>query len=169
MLLITTPEQLLEEICTLFNADIKAVKSKRRFRDLVKIRQYYCYVARVYYRFSLIRTGGAIGSRDHTTVLHSRDVVIDQLSVNDAVTFNDIEILKSHLELNVQDEKKFEQLEEDYNDLLRDYCQLKATNKRLQKEKNELIKNNITLRQGIRRLKPKNIFGDPILITPLNK
>jgi chromosomal replication initiation ATPase DnaA len=168
MILITTPEQLLEEICTLFNADAKAIRSKRRYRELVKIRQYYCYIGRVYYRFSLMSLGNAIGGRDHTTVLHSRDVVIDQLSVSDAVTYNDIEILKSHLELNVQDQREYEQLEQEYNDLLRDYAQLKIENKRLKRDKNDLSQKNITLRQELKKAKPMGIFGQPITVTPLN-
>ena len=168
MILITTPEQLLEEICTLFNADDVSIKSKRRFRDLVKIRQYYCYIGRVYYRFSLMSLGDAIGGRDHTTVLHSRDVVVDQLAVSDTVTYNDIELLKAHLELNVQDQKEYEQLEQEYNDLVRDFAQLKGLNKRLQREKNELINKNITLRQELKKYRPTGIFGQPITITPLN-
>jgi hypothetical protein len=166
MILITTPQQLLEEICTLFNADIDRVKSKRRWRELVKIRQYYCYVGRVYYRFSLVNLGSAIGGRDHTTVLHSRDVVIDQLSVNDTVTYNDIETLKSHLELNIQDDKKYEQLEQEYNDLVRELAKLRVANKSLQRERNELTNKNITLRQQLKDLKPKNIFGELKAIDP---
>ena len=168
MVLITTPEQLLEEICTLFNADVKAVRSKRRFRDLVKIRQYYSFVGDVYYHFSLISLGKAIGGRDHTTIIHGRDTLIDQLSVSDAVAFNDIELLKSHLELNVQDQKEYEQLEQEYNDLVRDFAQLKGLNKRLQREKNELINKNITLRQELKKYRPTGIFGQPITVTPLN-
>ena len=166
MTIITTPEQLLEEICDLFKADISEIKSKRRYRDLVKIRQYYCYVGNVYYRFSLKPLGNTIG-RDHTTVINGRNTVIGQLDVMDTVCVNDIEILKTHLDLNAKEKADYEQLEQEYNNLVRDYAQLKQTNKRLQREKNELENKNITLRQEVKKLSTKGIFGQPIKITPL--
>lgn len=175
MIIITTPEQLFEEVCNCFNVDSSKINVKTKTSDVLRIRQYYCYVGNVYYKFGLSLLGRVLvaqksknsKTKDHSCVIHSRDKIIDLLSVNDTITLNDIEALKSHLELNIKEKLDFEKLEEEYNDLVRDYAQLKGLNKRLKREKNELTNANITLRQEIKKLKPKGIFGQPILITPL--
>lgn len=177
MLLITTPEQLFEEVCNCFKVEPIKINVKSKRTEVLRIRQYYAYVGDVYYKFSLASLGKVLvsqkskisKSKDHSCIIHSRDKVIDLLSVNDVITYNDIEILKSHLELNIKEKLEYDELEQDYNNLVRDYAQLKALNKRLQREKNELTNANISLRQELKKLRPTGIFGQSITITKLNE
>jgi hypothetical protein len=46
------------------------LQSKHRYRELVELRNIYCYMARVM-GYSLIMIGQSLGNRDHTTVIHN--------------------------------------------------------------------------------------------------
>lgn len=46
------------------------LKSKDRYRELVELRNIYCFIARTM-GYSLATVGQSIGNRDHTTVIHN--------------------------------------------------------------------------------------------------
>lgn len=77
----------LKEIVNAYRSE-KAIKndwtleSKDRHTDVVMLRQIFCYIAKKigYYLKSI---GAVIGNRDHTTVIHSVNVVTNMLSIKD--------------------------------------------------------------------------------------
>jgi hypothetical protein len=46
------------------------LQSKDRYRELVELRNIYCFLARQL-NYSLVNIGASLGKRDHTTVIHS--------------------------------------------------------------------------------------------------
>jgi|688.fasta_scaffold00218_48 hypothetical protein len=46
------------------------LQSKDRYRELVELRNIYCFLARQL-SYSLVNIGQSLGNRDHTTVIHS--------------------------------------------------------------------------------------------------
>mgnify|MGYP003335324694 CR=1 FL=1 len=46
------------------------LQSKDRYRELVELRNIYCFLARQL-SYSLVNIGASLGKRDHTTVIHS--------------------------------------------------------------------------------------------------
>jgi len=148
MKFITTTEQLLKEICTLMDANLSEIKGNCRKRELVKIRQYYCYVGRIYYRFSCNDLGKTIGNRDHSTVIHSKDLVTSLIDIEDPVIINDLEALKSHFELDSLNSFDLEDVIQQLDRLKVEYAKQKKANKKLREE-------NKNLKSKIERLKAK--------------
>ncbi|MEL7087628.1 MAG: helix-turn-helix domain-containing protein, partial [Planctomycetota bacterium] len=59
------------------------LQSRRRFKSIVEPRQICMYLARKRTRFSLEEIGGYFGGRDHTTVMHSIEVVKGRIESED--------------------------------------------------------------------------------------
>jgi uncharacterized phage infection (PIP) family protein YhgE len=162
MVLITTAQQLLEEICTVLNANISQVQSKKRTDKLVKVRHLYCYVGKTYYKFSLVNLGASIGGRDHTTVINGCNRIKEQLQTNDEVTVKGMDLLKSRFELSNTTADSFYQLEKEYDSLMGDYAKLKISHKKITHELIALKNENQKLLNKLKTHAPKNIFGELI-------
>jgi site-specific recombinase XerD len=74
-------------ICDYFNVSWYTIQSKSKKRTIVTARQFYCYLCKMYLnkKKSLKEIGNEIGGRDHTTVLHSNQVISDLLDTNDPI------------------------------------------------------------------------------------
>lgn len=83
-------EDILVEICQIFEEDIKNIKARSRKPALVKLRHLYFYVAcRVLKgRVPLRLIGEFAGSYDHTTVLNGREVVKGYIENKDPWFYN---------------------------------------------------------------------------------
>ena len=77
-----TLEQIFNELCHIFKQPGANIRAKDRHRDMVKIRQIYCYVSYGVGQFTLHQIGQFI-NRDHTTVIHSKDTVVNYIHVKD--------------------------------------------------------------------------------------
>lgn len=56
--------------------------SKHRYREVVELRNVYCYLARMM-GYSLIVIGQSLGNRDHTTVIHNVTCFKNLMETND--------------------------------------------------------------------------------------
>ena len=70
-----TVDDILEHVCRHYEVTPNAVKSKSRKREVVIPRQLSMYLAKKYTNIPVSRIGKLIGSRDHSTVLHSISIM----------------------------------------------------------------------------------------------
>jgi chromosomal replication initiator protein len=70
-----TLEQIFDVVTGFYNVKISELQSKRRQKSITMPRQVAMWLARKHTRFSLQEIGGHFGGRDHTTVMHSLDIV----------------------------------------------------------------------------------------------
>lgn len=66
-----TVDDVLDKVCRHYEVTPNAVKGRSRKRELVVPRQIVMYLAKKYTNIPAARIGRMIGSRDHSTVLHS--------------------------------------------------------------------------------------------------
>lgn len=59
-----------------------SLHSKHRYRELVELRNMYCYLARMM-GYSLIVVGQSLGNRDHTTIIHNVTCFKNLMETND--------------------------------------------------------------------------------------
>jgi chromosomal replication initiator protein len=77
-----TPETILKAICDYYQLDIEEVQKNTRKRHVVKCRQIAHYFSRKKTDFMLKEIGYVIGNRDHATVLHSIQSVMNQVKTD---------------------------------------------------------------------------------------
>jgi len=65
-----TLDEILADICLIFEEDIDKVKSSRRHGNLVKVRTIFSFVAQSITNRSLLEISIAIGGHEHTKALH---------------------------------------------------------------------------------------------------
>lgn len=70
-----TIDDILDTVCRHYEVTPNTVKSKSRKREVVIPRQISMYLAKKYTNLPVSRIGKLIGSRDHSTVLHSISLV----------------------------------------------------------------------------------------------
>lgn len=79
---------ILDDIARVFDTPIERIRSKSRTRNLVVLRQMYCFVSKYMRAGTLIMIGENIGGRDHTTAIHSYWSFIDHLSTCDPIVMD---------------------------------------------------------------------------------
>ena len=96
--------EILNAVCDVNNIDPFDVKRKRRFKNLITVRREYCYLAwkltklteRNPYGNSLSVIGAEIG-KDHATVLHHKDKVLDWLKIHSYGLREKLEMIEAKL------------------------------------------------------------------------
>lgn len=78
-----TLEEILQDICNLFEVDINKVKSSLRIGEVTKIRRIFCYVATEMTDESLLQIAITIGGHEHTKALTHRDKARDFYKIKD--------------------------------------------------------------------------------------
>ena len=74
---------MIEKICKIYNVPVEILKSRKKKRDVVILRQLYCYFSMKYVK--PIPTLAAIGkevNRNHGTVLHSIRTIHNLMQTN---------------------------------------------------------------------------------------
>lgn len=71
-----------EAVARYFDLKLDELKSKRRTRDVALPRQIAMYLCREMTDMSLPKIGDEFGGRDHTTVIHAFDKVVDEIETN---------------------------------------------------------------------------------------
>lgn len=66
----------------IFGSTRLKLEGKCRKRDIVELRQIYCYIAKQM-RYNLITIGDSLGGRDHTTVIHSLHSFSDNMETDE--------------------------------------------------------------------------------------
>ena len=79
-----TIDDILEKVCQHFGVTQQQVVSKSRKRDYVQVRQVSMYLAQKYTKMPASCIGQLIGSRDHSTVIHSCSAVEQRLKLDKA-------------------------------------------------------------------------------------
>lgn len=77
-----TIEGIKKTVCDYFNLAEEEIQTKSRKREIVQARQIAMFLAKRYTKNSLSMIGGAIGNRDHATVLHACKTVNDLIQTN---------------------------------------------------------------------------------------
>lgn len=85
----TTVRQVLEMCSMHFNLSPQVILSKRRNRDIARVRQIVAYICVAHIGLSLTNTGRLMGGLDHTTVLHAKRK-IETAVTNDPKTHQEV-------------------------------------------------------------------------------
>lgn len=93
-----TVDDILDRVCRHYEVTPNAVKGRSRKRELVIPRQLSMFLAKKYTNIPASRIGKLIGSRDHSTVLHSIDQV-EQRIKTDKEFAADIEKIEQALKI----------------------------------------------------------------------
>ncbi len=72
--------------------------SKSRQKDIVSLRQIYCFICREKYNIELKNIGDRI-NRNHATVIHSVNKVKDLISIKDKETIKTLEYIGYEIEV----------------------------------------------------------------------
>ena len=77
-----TIDDILDRVCRAYEVTPNAVKGRSRKKELVMPRQLTMYIANKYTNIPATRIGKLVGSRDHSTVLHSIAKIEEMLAVD---------------------------------------------------------------------------------------
>ncbi|MBI5619370.1 chromosomal replication initiator protein DnaA [Candidatus Gottesmanbacteria bacterium] len=75
-------QEMLEVVASVFNTKPTALKGPKRDRPIARPRQVFMYLCRVELGLTLDDIGGALGGRDHTTIMHGVETITRELSTN---------------------------------------------------------------------------------------
>jgi chromosomal replication initiator protein len=75
-----TVDDILDRVCRTYEVTPNAVKGRSRKKELVVPRQLTMYLANKYTNIPVTRIGKLIGSRDHSTVIHSISKIEETLT-----------------------------------------------------------------------------------------
>jgi chromosomal replication initiator protein len=76
-----TIDIIQKKVCEYFNIKLSDMKVKKRSRGIAYPRQIAMYLARQLTDYSLPEIGEYFGGRDHTTVMHAHDKIVNDLKV----------------------------------------------------------------------------------------
>lgn len=79
---IITIDRIVEETCNYFNVDKNAIVGKKKNKEIVLPRQICIYLITELLSTPLIAIGEYFGGRDHTTIMHARDKISDDIKTN---------------------------------------------------------------------------------------
>ena len=79
-----TVDDIMEKVCGHYKVTQQQVFSRSRKRDYVLVRQISMYLTQKYTKMPASRIGQLIGGRDHSTVIHSCNLIEQRLKVDQA-------------------------------------------------------------------------------------
>jgi chromosomal replication initiator protein len=79
------PGDILDAVARCFNIKTTAIKGPKRDRALARPRQVFMYICRTELGLTLEDIGGALGGRDHTTIMHGVEVITKEMSTNEGL------------------------------------------------------------------------------------
>lgn len=75
----TSPDDIIDAVCKYFDITRQDIVGKKKSKDVVEPRMIAIYLISEILEMPLISIGKIFGGRDHTTIMHSRDKITDQL------------------------------------------------------------------------------------------
>lgn len=93
-----TIDYILEIVADHFEITINDLLSKKRTNNIAYPRHICMYLCKELTSSSLTEIGNKIGDRDHSTVIHSIDLIRDKLAASDPDTTQNIDVLKKKIE-----------------------------------------------------------------------
>ena len=88
------PDTIINAVCTYYRVSKSDLVGKCKKKDLVQPRQICCYLMCELLSLPLMSIGKALGNRNHTTILYSRNKVEEMRQVNDRIA-KDIDDIKN--------------------------------------------------------------------------
>ena len=87
-----TSDKIISSVCAFYKISRENLLGKSKKKELVQPRQICAFLMCDIMNIPLVSIGEAMGGRDHTTIIHSREKVNNLLKVNDRVAkeVNDI-------------------------------------------------------------------------------
>lgn len=77
-----TPDKIIAVVCDYFNVSYQDIIGKKKSKDIVEPRMIAIYLISELLNLPLVNIGKVFGGRDHTTIMHSRDKITQDLKVN---------------------------------------------------------------------------------------
>lgn len=77
-----TPDKIISVVCDYFNISYQDITGKKKSKDIVEPRMIAIYLISELLNLPLVNIGKIFGGRDHTTIMHSRDKITQDLKVN---------------------------------------------------------------------------------------
>lgn len=74
-----TPDSIIEGVCKYFDVTKEDILGKKKSKDVVEPRMIAIYLISDILEIPLVSIGKIFGGRDHTTIMHSRDKISDQM------------------------------------------------------------------------------------------
>ena len=78
-----TADKIIGSVCAFYKMDKDKLLGKSKKKELVQPRQICAYLMCEILNIPLVSIGEALGGRDHTTVIHSREKVANLIKIND--------------------------------------------------------------------------------------
>ena len=76
-------QDLLDVVAQSFGIKSTAMKGPKRDRPIARPRQVFMYLCRTELGLTFDDIGGAVGGRDHTTIMHGVETITQELSTNE--------------------------------------------------------------------------------------
>ncbi len=78
-------QEILVELCHIFEVDIESVKSSSRHAPYVKVRRLFCFICSKITNYSLFEISTAIGGCEHSNALHHRNKAQGFMDIKDEI------------------------------------------------------------------------------------
>lgn len=85
---ILSPEEIIRVICVFYDVSHHQITMRRRMQEVVVPRQMAMFFLKEKTTLSLKAIGNVMGGRDHTTVIHSIEVVMDRMATEETYRRN---------------------------------------------------------------------------------
>lgn len=80
-----SPDAIIEKVCTYYGINTSDITGKRKSKECVEPRMIAIYLIVELLNMPLVSVGKLFGGRDHTTIIHSRDKISEQLKTNNKI------------------------------------------------------------------------------------
>ena len=80
-----TADRVISTVCEYFHISKEDIISKKKNKEIVEPRMVCIYVITDMLNMPLAAIGNILGGRDHTTIIHARDKIAEQLKNNDSI------------------------------------------------------------------------------------
>ena len=80
-----TSDKIIDSVCSFYKITRDKLLGKSKKKELVQPRQICAYLMCEIMNIPLVSIGEALGGRDHTTVIHSREKITNLIKVNDRI------------------------------------------------------------------------------------
>lgn len=77
-----TPDKVISVVCDYFNISYQDITGKKKNKEVVEPRMIAIYLISDILNLPLVNIGKLFGGRDHTTIMHSRDKIYEELKNN---------------------------------------------------------------------------------------
>lgn len=80
-----SPDMVIETVCKYFNISKNDIVGKKKNKEIVEPRMICIYLICELLDLPLVAIGKKFGDRDHTTIMHARDKITEQIKTNNKI------------------------------------------------------------------------------------